>query len=198
MAPQNYREIRILSAQLLFHRKYEAAYSLFMIFGLGKVSLGGKTIWRLCWEDRVELMGGRGRKMRVRFFGGGDWRKEPLGRTRRRGDDNIKMDQMIIEWERLYYVYLSLKWDRWQVFVIKVMKFCVLSDAEKFFRPVECVLYLQEGICSIHLVKDTWRTNSVVCTNYQIVVSVVVLQWPGNVVNLLRRIFFSYFSTPCI
>ena len=62
---------------------------------------------------------------------------------------------MIIEWERLYYVYLSLKWDRWQVFVIKVMKFCVLSDAEKFFRPVECVLYLQEGICSIHLVKDT-------------------------------------------
>jgi hypothetical protein len=69
--------------------------------------------------------------MHVNFLGGTE-EKRPLGRSRHKEDDNIKMDQMIIEWGRLYYVYLALEWDRWQSSVTTVVKFCIQSNAGNF------------------------------------------------------------------
>ena len=50
---------------------------------------------------RVERMGEKRNACKVLVGGAGNEEKRPLGRPRHREDDNIKMDQMVIEWEAI-------------------------------------------------------------------------------------------------
>jgi hypothetical protein len=48
--------------------------------------------------------------------------KKPLGRTRRRWVDNIKMDFREAEWGSMDWIYLSQDRDQWRTLVNTVMK----------------------------------------------------------------------------
>jgi hypothetical protein len=47
--------------------------------------------------------------------------KRPLGKCRRRREDNIKMDLREIEWEGVHWVHLAQDSDQWRVIVNTVM-----------------------------------------------------------------------------
>jgi hypothetical protein len=51
--------------------------------------------------------------------------KRPLGRLRRRGVDNIKMDHREIGWGGMDWIDLAQDRDRWSAFVNMVMNFSV-------------------------------------------------------------------------
>jgi hypothetical protein len=52
--------------------------------------------------------------------------KRPLGRHRRRWEDNIKMDLVEIEWGGMDWMYRPKDKDLWQVLVNTVMNLLVL------------------------------------------------------------------------
>jgi hypothetical protein len=52
-------------------------------------------------------------------------RKRPLGRSRRRWADNIKMDLREVEWDGLDLIDLVQDRDQWRALVNTVMKFRV-------------------------------------------------------------------------
>jgi hypothetical protein len=47
--------------------------------------------------------------------------RRPLGRPRRRWEDNIKMDLLEIGWGGMYWVDVAQDWDRWWALVNAVM-----------------------------------------------------------------------------
>jgi hypothetical protein len=59
----------------------------------------------------------------TRCFGFKTQKKRPLGRRRRRWEDNIRMDLREIVWENVDWMRLTQDRDDWQVFVFSVMTF---------------------------------------------------------------------------
>jgi len=51
--------------------------------------------------------------------------KRPLGRTRRRWEDNIKMDLQEVGCDGMAWIELAQDRDRWQALVNAVMNICV-------------------------------------------------------------------------
>ena len=51
--------------------------------------------------------------------------KRPLGRSRRRWEDNIKMDPQEVGCGGMEWIELDQDWDRWRVLVNAVMNFRV-------------------------------------------------------------------------
>jgi hypothetical protein len=49
--------------------------------------------------------------------------RRPLGRPRRRWEDNIKMDLRVVEWGRMDWISLAQDRDRWRAVVNAVMNF---------------------------------------------------------------------------
>jgi len=58
--------------------------------------------------------------------------KRPLGRTRCRRDNIIKIDLQEVEWGRIDWIDLAMNRDRWQALVNAVLKLWVLRDAGNF------------------------------------------------------------------
>ena len=54
-------------------------------------------------------------------FDGNTWGKEPLGRARRRWEDNIKMDLQEVWCRGVDWIELAQDRDRWRAHVIAVM-----------------------------------------------------------------------------
>lgn len=100
-----------------------------------------------------------------KVLAGGTEEKRPLGRPRNREDDNIKINQTIIEWGRLYYVYLALELGQMSGFYDCGHEIFAFYQIREIFRPVKDVLPLQEGLCSVHVVKVKWKMISFICTN---------------------------------
>ena len=65
------------------------------------------------------------RERRVQDFGGETWGKEPLGRPRRRREDNIKMDLQEVGRGCGDRMGLAKDRDRWRALVSTVMNFRV-------------------------------------------------------------------------
>jgi hypothetical protein len=53
--------------------------------------------------------------------------KRPLGRSRRRWEDGIKMDLRKIGWEDVEWIHLAQNRDRWRAVVSAVMNLQVLA-----------------------------------------------------------------------
>jgi len=51
--------------------------------------------------------------------------RRPLGRSRRRWEDNIRMDLKGIEWEGVDWIYLAQDRDKWRALVNPVMNLWV-------------------------------------------------------------------------
>jgi hypothetical protein len=65
---------------------------------------------------------GMGEKMKIfRILVGKPEGKRPLGRPRRRWEDNIKMDFREIEWGGVAWIHLAQDRDHWVAFVNTVM-----------------------------------------------------------------------------
>jgi hypothetical protein len=62
-----------------------------------------------------------GEKNAYRILVGKPHGKRPLRRTRRRWDDNIKMDLREIRWGGMDWIHLVQDWDQWRAFVNTVM-----------------------------------------------------------------------------
>jgi hypothetical protein len=58
--------------------------------------------------------------------------KRPLGRSRRRWEDNIRMDLREIGWKGVDWVHLTSDGDQWRAFVNTVMNLRVPCKAGKF------------------------------------------------------------------
>jgi hypothetical protein len=56
-------------------------------------------------------------------FGGKPQEKRPLGRSRRRWKDSIKMDLQEMGYEDMDWIYLAQDRDRWRALVNAVMNF---------------------------------------------------------------------------
>jgi hypothetical protein len=77
---------------------------------------------RMRWVQHVARMGGEERCMQG--FGGQTFGK-PLGRPRRRWEDNIKMDLQEVRCGGMDWIELAQHTDRWQALVNAVMNFRV-------------------------------------------------------------------------
>jgi hypothetical protein len=77
------------------------------------------TSRRMRWAEHVARMGERRGVYRV--LGGKPKGRRPLGRTRRRWEDNIKVGLQEVKWGGLYWVTLVQDRDRWWLFVNAVM-----------------------------------------------------------------------------
>jgi hypothetical protein len=64
-----------------------------------------------------------GKRRRVKRFGGETWGKEPLGRPRRRRDDNIKMDLQEVGCGSMDWIKLAQDRDRWWALENAIMNF---------------------------------------------------------------------------
>ena len=73
----------------------------------------------MSWAGRVALMGNRRCVFRVMVAKPGG--KRPLGRPRRRWDDNIKMDIQEVGCGGMDWIDLAQDRDRWRVLVTAVM-----------------------------------------------------------------------------
>jgi hypothetical protein len=71
------------------------------------------------WEGHVARMG---EKMNAyRMLVGKPEGKRPLGRPRRRNEDNIRMDLREIGWGGMDWIYLAQDRDQWRALVNTVM-----------------------------------------------------------------------------
>ena len=70
---------------------------------------------RMRWVRHVARMGRRGA---FRVLVGKPKGRRPLGRTRRRWEDNIKMDGREVGWEGMGWIALASNRDRWRALVI--------------------------------------------------------------------------------
>jgi hypothetical protein len=59
--------------------------------------------------------------------------KRPVGRPRRRWEDNIKMDLREIGWSGMDWIDLAQDRDQWRAFVNTVMNLRVPYNVRKFF-----------------------------------------------------------------
>jgi hypothetical protein len=75
------------------------------------------------WAEYVARMGGKEDCNRILV--GKLEEKRPLGRPRRRCDDNIKMDFREIGWSGMDWIYLAQNRGQWRVLVNAVMNFWV-------------------------------------------------------------------------
>jgi hypothetical protein len=74
---------------------------------------------RMRWMGHVARMGeGRGA---YRVLLGRPERRRPLGRPRRRWEDNIKMDLQEVEWGGMDWIDMAQDMDRWRALVSAVM-----------------------------------------------------------------------------
>jgi hypothetical protein len=71
------------------------------------------------WAEHV--VGMEDKKNAYRILVGNPEGKRPLGRTRRRWVDNIKIDLREIEWDDLDWIDLAQNRDQWRALVITVM-----------------------------------------------------------------------------
>jgi len=74
---------------------------------------------RMRWAGHVARMGERGGEYRVLV--GEPQGKRPLGRPRRRWEDNTRMDLQEVRWGEMYLFYLAQDRDRWWALVNAVM-----------------------------------------------------------------------------
>ena len=103
---------------------------------------------RMRWAGHVALMeGDRGvHRVLVRKLEG----KRPLGRPRRRWEDNIKMDLQEVGGDRGDWMELAQDRDRWRALVGTVRDFRGSINAGNFLTS--CKVYWlasQEGLCSM-------------------------------------------------
>jgi hypothetical protein len=61
-------------------------------------------------------------------------RRRPLGRPRRRWEDNMKVDFREVRWGDIDWIGLAQDRDRWRALVNTVMNLRVPSDAGNFLR----------------------------------------------------------------
>jgi len=86
--------------------------------------------------------------------------KGPLGRPRRRWEDNIKMDLQELECGGMDWIELAQDRDRWRALVNAVMKFRVESNVKNFLtscKPVSfsrrTLLHGVSKIVPVHVMK---------------------------------------------
>jgi hypothetical protein len=78
-----------------------------------------------------------------RVLVGGTEGRRPLGRIRRRWEDNIKMDLQDMGWESMDWIAVAQDRDMWRALVKAVMKLTVSKHAGNFMT--EDLLATQEG-----------------------------------------------------
>jgi hypothetical protein len=61
----------------------------------------------------------------IQYFEWQTERKSPLGRPRRRWENNIRIDLTELRWEDVDWIHVSQDRDQWRVLVNAVVKFCV-------------------------------------------------------------------------
>jgi hypothetical protein len=66
-----------------------------------------------------------GKRNIYKIFVGNPERKRPLGRPRRRWEDNVRMTVREIEWEDVDWIHLAQDGDRWLAVVNTVMNIWV-------------------------------------------------------------------------
>jgi len=84
--------------------------------------------------------------------------KRPLGRPRRRCEDNITMDLRWVGWEDMDWIHMAEDSDQWQALVKTVMNLQVPEKAGDF---VSRVLLASEGLCSMQYEPVTARNGYV-------------------------------------
>jgi hypothetical protein len=78
---------------------------------------------KMRWARHVARMGeGRGA---YRILVGRPEGRRPLGRSRRRWEDNVKMDLQEVGWGGMDWIDMAQDRDRWRAVVNAVMNFCV-------------------------------------------------------------------------
>jgi hypothetical protein len=83
----------------------------------------GDQIRRMRWAGHVARMG-EGR-VAYRILVGRPEGKRPLGRPRRRWEDNIKMDLEDVGWDDVAWIDIAQDKDRWRALVSAVMNLLV-------------------------------------------------------------------------
>jgi hypothetical protein len=78
---------------------------------------------RMRWAGHVARMGEK--RNAYRILVGKPEGKRPLGRPRRRWEDNIKMDLREIGWDGMNWIDLAQDRDQWRALVNTVMNFRV-------------------------------------------------------------------------
>jgi hypothetical protein len=94
---------------------------------------------RMRWAGHVAHMGERGGTNRALM--GKPEGKRPLGRLRRRWEDNIKMDLQEVGWGGMDWIDLAQDRDRWQALKHVLINFWVPQNAGNFltsFKLVSC------------------------------------------------------------
>ena len=100
---------------------------------------------RKIWSGHVARMGKR--KEAYKVLVGKTEGKRPLGRPRRRCENNIKMDLQEVGWEGMDWIDLAQDRERWRALVKVVMNLRVPQNAGNFLA--ENWLASQEGLCSM-------------------------------------------------
>jgi hypothetical protein len=77
--------------------------------------------------------------------------RRPLGRPRRRWEDNIKMDLRELGWAGMDWINLAEDRGRWWALANAVMNLWVPLNAGNFLSSLGC-LASQEGLCSMEYV----------------------------------------------
>jgi hypothetical protein len=73
------------------------------------------------WTTALNLVCRTDRRGAYRALVGKTERRRPLGRPRRKWEDNIKMDLREFGWGGIYWIDLALDSDRWRAVVYTVM-----------------------------------------------------------------------------
>jgi len=103
---------------------------------------------RMRWAGHVARMGEDRGVHRVLVGKAQD--KRPLGRQRRRWDDNIKMDFQEVGWGRGDWMELAQDRDRWRALVGTLRNFRGSISAGNFLTSCKFYwLVSQEGLCSM-------------------------------------------------